>query len=172
MANFLLLYSGGSMPATEAEHAAVLQAWGDWYNSLGSAVVDGGNPFTPMAKSNASDGTVSAGPVGTMATGYTIISADSARRGGRAGQRLLRSPGWWPDNGLRNLQCDVAIWERNASTKTALPSGLFLFESGNACARRSVGQRLSQVRTLERVALQSLQPLHTRNLATVVVRVG
>ena len=29
MAKFLLLYSGGSMPATEAEQAAVLQAWGD-----------------------------------------------------------------------------------------------------------------------------------------------
>ena len=77
MANSLLLNSGGSMSATEAEQAAVLQAWGDWYNRLGSAVVDGGNPFTPMAKSIASDGTVSNGAVGTMATGYTIISADS-----------------------------------------------------------------------------------------------
>jgi hypothetical protein len=40
MANLVLLYSGGNMPATEAEQAAVLQAWGDWYNRLGSAVVD------------------------------------------------------------------------------------------------------------------------------------
>src|SRR5262245_12332082 len=77
MANFLLLYSGGSMPATEAEQAAVLQAWGEWYGRLGSAVVDGGNPFTPVAKSVASDGTVSDGPVGTPASGYTVISADS-----------------------------------------------------------------------------------------------
>jgi hypothetical protein len=30
-----------------------------------------------VVKSIASDGTVSDGPVGTMATGYTIISADS-----------------------------------------------------------------------------------------------
>jgi hypothetical protein len=77
MANFVLLYSGGSMPATEAEQAAVLQAWGAWYEKLGSAVVDGGNPFTPQAKSIASDGSVRDGPVGTMATGYTIIAADS-----------------------------------------------------------------------------------------------
>jgi hypothetical protein len=77
MANFVLLYSGGSMPATEAEQAAVLQAWGAWYEKLGSAVVDGGNPFTPTAKSIASDGSVRDGPVGTMATGYSIISADS-----------------------------------------------------------------------------------------------
>jgi hypothetical protein len=78
MANFVLLFSGGSsMPATEAEQAAVLQAWGAWYTGLGSAVVDGGNPFTPMAKSIASDGSVRDGPVGTMATGYSIITADS-----------------------------------------------------------------------------------------------
>lgn len=42
-----------------------------------TAVVDGGNPFTPIAKSIASDGTVSDGPVGVMATGYTIVKADS-----------------------------------------------------------------------------------------------
>src|SRR6185436_12222882 len=77
MANFVLLYSGGSMPATEAEQAAVLQAWGAWYERLGSAVVDGGNPFTPVAKSIASDGTVGDGPIGTPASGYTIIAADS-----------------------------------------------------------------------------------------------
>ena len=77
MANFLLLYTGGGMPETEAEQAAVMQAWGVWYGGLGSAVVDGGNPFTPMAKRIASDGTVSDGPVGTMASGYSIIKADS-----------------------------------------------------------------------------------------------
>ncbi len=77
MANFVLLFSGGGMPATEAEQAAVLQAWGAWYERLGSAVVDGGNPFTPTAKSIASDGTVSDGPVGTPASGYAIITADS-----------------------------------------------------------------------------------------------
>jgi len=50
MANFVLLYSGGSMPESEAERAAVMQAWGAWFGALGSAVVDGGNPFTAMAK--------------------------------------------------------------------------------------------------------------------------
>jgi hypothetical protein len=77
MANFVLLYSGGSMPETEAEQAAVLQAWTAWYEGLGSAVVDPGNPFSPMAKSITSDGTVSDGPIGTPASGYTIIKADS-----------------------------------------------------------------------------------------------
>ena len=77
MAKFVLLYSGGSMPETETEQAEVLQAWTTWYNELGSAVVDPGNPFTPMAKSIMSDGTVSDGPIGIPASGYTIIEADS-----------------------------------------------------------------------------------------------
>jgi len=77
MANFVLLYSGGSMPETEAEQAAVMQAWMAWFGELGSAVVDAGNPFTPVAKSIASDGSVSEGPVGSMASGYSIIMADS-----------------------------------------------------------------------------------------------
>ena len=77
MANFVLVYSGGGMPESEADKAAVMQAWGAWYGELGEAVVDGGNPFSPMAKSIASDGSVSDGPVGVMATGYSIIKADS-----------------------------------------------------------------------------------------------
>jgi hypothetical protein len=77
MANFVLLYTGGSMPETEAEQAAVMQAWGAWLGGLGSALVDAGNPFTGQAKNIASNGKVSDGPVGTMATGYSIIKADS-----------------------------------------------------------------------------------------------
>ncbi len=77
MANFVLLYTGGSMPESEAEQAAVMQAWTAWLGGLGSALVDGGNPFTSQAKSIASNGKVSDGPVGTMATGYSILKADS-----------------------------------------------------------------------------------------------
>ncbi|HUW08126.1 MAG TPA: hypothetical protein VM537_00270 [Anaerolineae bacterium] len=80
MTNYLLLYSGGGMPETEAEQAVamkIMKAWEVWYDELGEAVVDWGSPFTPLAKSIASDGSVSDGPVGVMATGYTIIKADS-----------------------------------------------------------------------------------------------
>ena len=77
MANYVLLYSGGGMPETEAEQAAVLQEWTNWYNGLGAAVVDPGNPFTPQAKSISSDGMVSDSPIGGMASGYTVIKADS-----------------------------------------------------------------------------------------------
>jgi len=95
MANFVLLYSGGSMPESEAEQAAVMQAWGAWFGGLGSAVVDGGNPFTTSAKSIASDGTVSDGPVGSMASGYSIIKADSLDAAVEAARRcpVLQSGG-------------------------------------------------------------------------------
>lgn len=77
MAKYLLLYSGGRMPETEEEQAAVMDAWTAWYTDLGPAVADPGNPFGPVAKSVAPDGRVSDGPVGTMASGYTVITADS-----------------------------------------------------------------------------------------------
>jgi len=77
MADYVLLYSGGKMPESEAEQAAVMKEWEKWYTGLGGALVNPGNPFTPMAKTIASDGKVSAGAVGTMASGYTIIKADS-----------------------------------------------------------------------------------------------
>src|SRR5260221_14649521 len=77
MANYLLLYSGGSMPESEAEQAAVMQAWTSWFGELGSALVDGGNPTTGQAKTIASDGTVSDGSELGMASGYSIIQADS-----------------------------------------------------------------------------------------------
>jgi hypothetical protein len=77
MANYVLLYSGGSMAEGEAEQAAVMQAWGAWFGGLGSALVDGGNPFSGQAKSIASNGSVSNGPIGTAANGYSILKADS-----------------------------------------------------------------------------------------------
>jgi hypothetical protein len=77
MMDYLLLYSGGTMPESEAEQAAVMGAWDAWSKALGDAVVDLGNPFTPAAKSIASDGAVSDGPVGSMASGYSVIKANS-----------------------------------------------------------------------------------------------
>jgi hypothetical protein len=78
MANFVLLYSGGGgMAESEAEQAAVMQKWGAWFGEIGSSLVDGGNPFAAGAKSISRDGSVHDGPVGTLATGYSIISASS-----------------------------------------------------------------------------------------------
>ena len=54
-----------------------MAAWNDWMHSLGGDLKDGGNPFTPQAKSIAADGSVSDGPAGTPASGYSILKADS-----------------------------------------------------------------------------------------------
>ena len=77
MANFLLLYSGGKMPEGESEMKAITQDWMKWFEKIGSGLVDGGNPMTPMAKVIASDGKVSDVPMGSMASGYSVIKADS-----------------------------------------------------------------------------------------------
>lgn len=76
MTKFLLLYEGGGMPESEEEQAIVLKAWENWYGKLGSAVVDPGNPVGPVSKITAS-GAVTDGQIGIMASGYTIIQADS-----------------------------------------------------------------------------------------------
>ena len=77
MANYVLLYSGGSMPESQEEQQAVMQAWGAWFGSLGSNLVDGGNPTTGQAKTIASDGSVSDGAAGMAASGYSVIKANS-----------------------------------------------------------------------------------------------
>jgi hypothetical protein len=53
----------------------VMKAWTNWMGDLGSALKDGGNPFTPAAKSISAEGAVSDMP--PAASGYSIISADS-----------------------------------------------------------------------------------------------
>ncbi len=77
MTNYVLVYTGGmGMEMSEEEQGKVMAEWGAWYERLGAAVVDGGNPF--IASKNVTGKGVSDGPVGAPpATGYTIISADS-----------------------------------------------------------------------------------------------
>jgi len=77
MNKYLLLYSGGSMPQSEAEQKQVMQAWESWMGKLGEAIIDGGDPFTPKANAIMSDGSVKDGPVDGLASGYSIIAADS-----------------------------------------------------------------------------------------------
>lgn len=77
MTNYLLLYSGGKMPESEAEQKAVMKDWESWMAKIGSALIDGGNPFAPKVKTIASDGKVSDGSAGSMASGYSVIKADS-----------------------------------------------------------------------------------------------
>lgn len=72
MTNYLLVYRGGGMPESEEEGQRVMAQWGQWYESMGAALVDGGNPVG-ASKTIGANGSVSdsANPV----SGYTIISA-------------------------------------------------------------------------------------------------
>ena len=76
MADYLLVFRGGSMPASEEEQARVMQAWTDWFTELGSAVKDPGNPTAPgVAAHIGADGAV--GGDAPAVSGYTIVKADS-----------------------------------------------------------------------------------------------
>lgn len=74
MAKFVFLYGGGSYPETEEESAKVMAAWGEWMESAGDQLVDGGAPIG-QRKTIASDGAVADG--GGDVTGYSIYEADS-----------------------------------------------------------------------------------------------
>jgi hypothetical protein len=76
MAKYLLVYHGGSMPETPEAQSAVMAAWGAWFQNLGPALADGGNP-TSQTKTIASNGSVSDGGGANPATGYSLIEADS-----------------------------------------------------------------------------------------------
>jgi hypothetical protein len=63
-----------------------LAEWEAWFGSLGASLVDGGNPFTG-AKSVSTDGKVHDGPVGSMASGYSVVKADSLDAAVKMAQR-------------------------------------------------------------------------------------
>ncbi len=76
MAKYVFVYHGGSHPETEAEVAAVMDAWGSWFGSMGAAVIDGGNPVGPSA-TVMSDGSVVNNGGANPISGYSLIEAKS-----------------------------------------------------------------------------------------------
>ena len=75
MSKFVFAYHGGSgMPETQAEQAAIMEAWGQWFGALGDAVVDGGAP-TGAARTVGPDGAATDGGGANPLTGYTVIEA-------------------------------------------------------------------------------------------------
>jgi hypothetical protein len=74
MAKYLFVYHGGSRPETKDAQAKVMAAWGEWFGSMGKAVINGGNPVGKSwtvkgAGSVTKDG--GANPV----SGYSLIEA-------------------------------------------------------------------------------------------------
>ena len=77
MANFVLLYTGGSAGTTPAEREKTLQQWGAWFGKLGDKVVDAGNPFAAQSKNLSNGSTHDGAAQNPPATGYSILKADS-----------------------------------------------------------------------------------------------
>ena len=76
MPKFIFAYHGGKMPETEEEGAQVMAEWIAWFENLGAAVVDGGNPLGPSSTVN-SDGSVTCDGGSNPLSGYSLINADS-----------------------------------------------------------------------------------------------
>ena len=75
MANYLLVFHGGSMPESQEEGAKVTQAWTEWFGVLGDKVIDQGNPVSRV-RTIAANGSVSEGGV-NPSSGYSVIKADN-----------------------------------------------------------------------------------------------
>lgn len=76
MAKYLFVYHGGSMPETQEEGMAVMAKWQAWFETMGAAVVDGGNPVG-MSSTVQSDGIVEPNGGSNPVSGYSVVSADS-----------------------------------------------------------------------------------------------
>lgn len=74
MAKYLFVYHGGTHPETEEEVKEVMDAWGSWMGSMGSAVIDGGNPVG-MSSTVHSDGKVTSDGGANPASGYGLFEA-------------------------------------------------------------------------------------------------
>lgn len=73
MPNFIFAYHGGKMPDTPEEGQKVMAAWGKWFESMGDAVVDPGNPVGKS--STVSSGGVADNGGANPLSGYSIVKA-------------------------------------------------------------------------------------------------
>lgn len=76
MATYLFVYHGGSIPEDPAEVNQAITAWGEWFQQMGDAVIDGGNPVG-LSATVLSDGSVQKHGGSNPASGYSLIAAES-----------------------------------------------------------------------------------------------
>ena len=75
MAKFIFVYHGGKKPESAEEGAKFMAAWKAWFEGLGEAIVEPGNPVG-MSKTVTSDGVEDNGGSNPI-SGYTVIQAES-----------------------------------------------------------------------------------------------
>lgn len=74
MSKYLFIYHGGKAPDTDEEHTKVMDAWGQWLGSMGTAVIDGGNPVGQSTTINSNRKVESNGGTNPV-SGYSLIEA-------------------------------------------------------------------------------------------------
>ncbi len=75
MPKYVFAYHGGKKPESQAEGEKVMAEWGAWFETLGSAIVDPGNPVGQSMTVSSSG--VSADGGANPLSGYTLVNADS-----------------------------------------------------------------------------------------------
>lgn len=77
MSKFVFVYYNGGDPSqtSKEDMDKIMADWGKWYQELGAAVVDGGNPFAPGGKSVSAASVDVIGSKDWPASGYTIVEA-------------------------------------------------------------------------------------------------
>jgi hypothetical protein len=74
MAKYLFVYHGGGRPDSKEAQEKAMAAWGQWFGSMGKAVINGGNPVGKSwtVKSN---GSIAKDGGANPASGYSLIEA-------------------------------------------------------------------------------------------------
>ena len=73
MPKFILAYHGGSTPTGPEEQQKVMSAWSAWFDGLGGAVVDAGNPVG-RSRTVTKDGVSGNGGANPI-SGYSVVEA-------------------------------------------------------------------------------------------------
>jgi hypothetical protein len=151
LADYLLLYAGGKMPESDEEQATVMKAWDEWFHQLGGTLKDGGNPFTPQAKTVGAGGEVSHGPAMGMASGYSIVTADSLDEAVDKAKGRSRSSGRRHEHRVRDVRGDV---ERRPQ----------------ACVRSRPNSELSIIQKIANPPYRSTAATGSTNATSVIAR--
>ena len=77
MARYVLIYSGDQTSPSRAEQDAIVADWEAWYEKMGDAIAEGGDPLGASKHISAVGAPAADGDGGMPASGYTVIDAAS-----------------------------------------------------------------------------------------------
>ena len=87
MAKYLFVYHGGTQPSSKDELATTMDKWGAWFGSMGTALIDGGNPVTGHHTVDSGDRVTKDGGA-NPAGGYSLVEAASIEEATAIAKRL------------------------------------------------------------------------------------